>query len=304
MTLKRLLIFIPLLLIAGLLQSYFWVPTYENQTTGNPQRLRKYIEGSTADAQILNPILNADTASSNITGYVFEGLLDLDENLNLRGRLATDWHITENAYLLVNPQKRLPDGTPATGPELVQRITRALESGNLPKLTGVLLSVRLLPPESRTQTLTLAEKDAQGRPAPAKIAVTVEVPERLAFSLSRVDQDFFTRLQPILGEHYLEDFPYEQHLRLMYDMMALAFQSDTTRIATFITAHDGDDRPYPFIGVSDGHHTLSHHQNDQAKKEKIAKINRFHTEQFAYFLDKLKSVKEGNGFQIPGVRGS
>ena len=88
---------------------------------------------------------------------------------------------------------------------------------------------------------------------------------------------------------------YEQHLRLMYDMMALAFQSDTTRIATFITAHDGDDRPYPFIGVSDGHHTLSHHQNDQAKKEKIAKINRFHTEQFAYFLDKLKSVKEGNG---------
>ena len=88
---------------------------------------------------------------------------------------------------------------------------------------------------------------------------------------------------------------YEQHLRLMYDMMALAFQSDTTRIATFITAHDGDDRPYPFIGVSDGHHTLSHHQNDQAKKEKIAKINRFHTEQFAYFLNKLKSVKEGDG---------
>jgi len=203
MTLKRLLIFIPLLLIAVLLQSYFWVPTYKNQTTGNPQRLRKYIEGSTADAQILNPILNADTASSNITGYVFEGLLDLDENLNLRGRLATDWHITENAYLLVNPQKRLPDGTPATGPELVQRITRALESGKLPELTGVLLSVRLLPPESWTQTLTLAEKDSQGRPASAKITVTVEVPERLAFSLSRVDQDFFPRLQPILGEQYL-----------------------------------------------------------------------------------------------------
>jgi hypothetical protein len=88
---------------------------------------------------------------------------------------------------------------------------------------------------------------------------------------------------------------YEQHLRLMYDLMALAFQSDTTRVATFITAHDGDDRPYPFIGVSDGHHTLSHHQNDQAKKEKIAKINHFHMEQFARFLDRLKSVKEGQG---------
>ena len=81
----------------------------------------------------------------------------------------------------------------------------------------------------------------------------------------------------------------------MYDMMALAFQSDTTRIATFITAHDGDDRPYPFIGVPEGHHTLSHHENDPAKKEKIAKINRFHMEQFAYFLSKLKSVNEGEG---------
>ena len=213
MKLKRLLIVFPLLLVAVLLQSYFWVPTYENQTTGNPQRLRKYIEGSIADAKILNPILNADGASSNITGYVFEGLLDLDENLNLRGRLATDWHITENAYLLVNAQKRLPDGTPVTGPELVQRIARALDSGALPELAGVLSSVRLLPPAARTQTITLAEKDSQGRPAPVKIAVAIEVPERLAFSLSRVDQDFFTRLQPILGDHYLEEFPYEQHIR-------------------------------------------------------------------------------------------
>src|SRR5436309_705401 len=88
---------------------------------------------------------------------------------------------------------------------------------------------------------------------------------------------------------------YEQHLGLMYDMMALAFQSDSTRVATFITAHDGDDRPYPFIGVSDGHHTLSHHQNDPVKKERIAKINHFHVDQFAYFLNKLKSVKEGEG---------
>src|SRR2546428_3380271 len=88
---------------------------------------------------------------------------------------------------------------------------------------------------------------------------------------------------------------YEQHLRLMYDMMTLALQSDTTRVTTVITAHDGDDRPYPFIGVSDGHHTLSHHQNDQAKKEKIAKINHFHMEQFARFLTRLKSIKEGEG---------
>ena len=87
----------------------------------------------------------------------------------------------------------------------------------------------------------------------------------------------------------------EQHMQLMLDLLALAFQTDTTRIATYIIAHDGDNRPYPDIGVSEGHHDLSHHGNDEKKKEKIAKINRFHATQFAYFLGKLKAIKEGDG---------
>lgn len=86
-----------------------------------------------------------------------------------------------------------------------------------------------------------------------------------------------------------------EHIRLLFDLMALAFQTDTTRVATFLLAHDGSNRPYPFIGVSDGHHDLSHHGNDENKKQKIAKINRYHAEQFAYFLEKLKSIKEGEG---------
>jgi hypothetical protein len=88
---------------------------------------------------------------------------------------------------------------------------------------------------------------------------------------------------------------YEQQIRLMFDMLALAFQTDSTRISSFIVAHDGSNRPYPFIGVSDGHHDLSHHRNDERKKALIAKINHFHVTQFAYFLDKLKSIKEGDG---------
>ena len=75
--------------------------------------------------------------------------------------------------------------------------------------------------------------------------------------------------------------------------MNLLSSIDATELP--VTALDGDDRPYPLIGVSDGHHTLSHHQNDQAKKEKIAKINHFHMEQFARFLTRLKSIKEGEG---------
>jgi len=88
---------------------------------------------------------------------------------------------------------------------------------------------------------------------------------------------------------------YGQHLRLMYDMMALAFQTDSTRISTFMAAHDGSNRPYPFIGVTEGHHDLSHHQFIPEKMKKIARINTFHTTQFAYFIAKLKSIKEGDG---------
>lgn len=86
---------------------------------------------------------------------------------------------------------------------------------------------------------------------------------------------------------------FEQHARLMFDLLALAFQTDTTRVSTFMIAHDGSDRSYPGAGVPEGHHTLSHHDGDEAKKQKIARINRLHATQFAYFLDKLKSVQEG-----------
>lgn len=96
---------------------------------------------------------------------------------------------------------------------------------------------------------------------------------------------------------FLEDITgnRQAHIRLMYDLLVLAFQTDTTRISSFVVAHDGSDLPYPFIGVPDGHHSLSHHQNDPEKKAKIAKINRFHVEQFAYFLKRLKETKEGDG---------
>ncbi len=87
----------------------------------------------------------------------------------------------------------------------------------------------------------------------------------------------------------------ERHLRLLYDLLALSFQTDTTRIATYLIAHDSSNRSYPSIGVPEGHHDLSHHGNDETKKQKIAKINRFHATQLAYFLEKLKSVREGEG---------
>ena len=88
---------------------------------------------------------------------------------------------------------------------------------------------------------------------------------------------------------------YAEHIRMMCDMLVLAFQTDATRISTFILANEGSNRAYPFIGISEGHHELSHHGEDAEKISKISKINRFHTEQLAYLIKKLKSVREGEG---------
>ena len=88
---------------------------------------------------------------------------------------------------------------------------------------------------------------------------------------------------------------WQDHVRLMADLMVLAFQTDLTRVVTFPIANDGSNRPYKMIDVSEGHHDLSHHQSDPKKLEKIKKINTFHMEQFAYLIGKLHSVKEGAG---------
>jgi hypothetical protein len=88
---------------------------------------------------------------------------------------------------------------------------------------------------------------------------------------------------------------YAEHVRLMGDLLVLAFQTDTTRVATLVYANEGSTRPYPFLGVPEGHHDLSHHQRDPKKLEKIRTINRFHMSAFAAMMSKLKDIKEGNG---------
>lgn len=88
---------------------------------------------------------------------------------------------------------------------------------------------------------------------------------------------------------------YEEHLRLMADVLVLALQGDVTRISTFVFANEGSNRPYSWIGVPEGHHDLSHHESKPEKLEKIKKINRFHLTQLAYLMGKLKAIKEGEG---------
>lgn len=88
---------------------------------------------------------------------------------------------------------------------------------------------------------------------------------------------------------------FDAHARMMYDLLALAYQCDLTRVGTFMIGKEVSGRSYPEIGVPDGHHACSHHQNDPAKLEKLAKINRYHMEHFAYFLNKLRNTPDGDG---------
>jgi len=88
---------------------------------------------------------------------------------------------------------------------------------------------------------------------------------------------------------------FADHVHLMFDLMTLAFQADLTRISTFMICREGSTRTYREIGVSDSHHPLTHHRNNPEWIEKVTKINCFHLEQFAYFINKLKSTPDGDG---------
>jgi hypothetical protein len=91
---------------------------------------------------------------------------------------------------------------------------------------------------------------------------------------------------------------YQEHLRLMLDLMVLAFQTDSTRVCTLLMAHDGSNRNFPSIGVSEGHHSLSHHQEDPKKIDQLAQIDRFYIQQLAYLLKRLGETREPNGQRL------
>ncbi|MEJ6578288.1 MAG: DUF1552 domain-containing protein [Akkermansiaceae bacterium] len=88
---------------------------------------------------------------------------------------------------------------------------------------------------------------------------------------------------------------YEEHIKLMMEMMVLAFQTDSTRISTFLLAHDGSNRSFKEIGVSSGHHNISHHKGNAENLDQIQKIDQFYLTQLAYFLQRMKDTEDVDG---------
>src|SRR6185312_4471548 len=94
---------------------------------------------------------------------------------------------------------------------------------------------------------------------------------------------------------------WEEHLKLMFDLMALAYQSDLTRVVTLMVGHEQSGMTYPQIGVPDAHHPITHHQHEPEKVAKTAKVNAYHVKMFTYLLDKLRTTRDGEGTLLDHV---
>jgi hypothetical protein len=91
---------------------------------------------------------------------------------------------------------------------------------------------------------------------------------------------------------------FEAHLQLMFDMLVLAFQTDSTRVATFLLANDGSNRSFPEIGISEGHHYLTHHRSQKEMIDKVAEIDLWYVKQLARFLEKMEQTKDTDGHSL------
>jgi ABC-type transport system substrate-binding protein len=185
-------------------QSALWVPRYETQGADNPGRLTTYIELGIGDAQILNPILSADKASSEVTQLVFDGLIDVKEEQQWTGDLAERWETTEEAYLTVLPGRTLPDGSAASASLVAGRIRDALASGSLVDLAEAVRGVDVVAAETRELDVSVVEVGEDGQPLERQLPARIDVPERVKLSLTRVVSDLFERLAPVVGEGLLE----------------------------------------------------------------------------------------------------
>src|SRR5262245_24461159 len=113
--------------------------------------------------------------------------------------------------------------------------------------------------------------------------------------IQKAEQQNATMKLPVMERPSAVPEEFEDHVKMVMDLHALAYQADLTRVISLMMAREGSNRPYRSIGISDGHHNLTHHQNDGDKIAKITKINEQHVKLFAYLLERLKATPDGDG---------
>jgi len=113
--------------------------------------------------------------------------------------------------------------------------------------------------------------------------------------IQKAEEQNATMKMPVMERPVSAPEEFVDHARLMMDLMVIAYQADMTRVITFMLAREGSNRSYREIDVADGHHSCTHHQGDLEKIAKVVKINTHHVDQFAYFINRLKSTPDGDG---------
>ncbi len=156
--------------------------------------------------------------------------------------------------------------------------------------------------ERRKSVLDFVQEDATGLQKKLGTADKRKLDEYL-YAVREVEKRLVSSDKLRVGEDGIPNFPrpagvprdWSEHCKLMMDMAAIAIRTDSTRVLTFMMANEGNNRGYPEIGAPEGHHDLSHHGKSEEKQAKVQKINLFHMQHFAYFLDHFASVEEGGG---------
>ncbi|MFZ5897224.1 MAG: ABC transporter substrate-binding protein [Myxococcota bacterium] len=204
------------MVLVALFQSALWVPSYGSQSTNDhPERLTTFIEAHIGDAKLLNPVVAADNVSSQlISRRLFESLLDVDERLEVKGRLAERFELSEIAYLAAIPERKLPNGRAATAQALLETMRGAFDEGKLPELKALVTSLALLPALERPFSEEVVHTSAKGKPEPYEIKGFISVPERVEIKLTRVTSSLFDQLSEILGADYFKEYPFAARFKL------------------------------------------------------------------------------------------
>lgn len=233
---RLLLVGAPVALIVLMAQAALWVPSYDRQANASPDRLRKFVDAGIGDAKILNPILSADSASSRITGLVFEGLLEYDDELQLTGLLASSWRLSETLVIAALDYGQLADGQRASAEALSHSLRAFVEAD--PNRMSRFIEMRTRPGETRTLRVDDSgaivedeapqsadepsagaapsngkESDDNAAKAQAPTTVEVVVPPTIELEFTDVEPESRVQLEAWLGDGYAQQFAAARHLR-------------------------------------------------------------------------------------------
>jgi len=223
---KWLLIALPLAVLALLISSALWVPTYARQADNNPGRLTTFVRGMVGDVKHLNPIVSSDyDAQQLMSDNLFEGLVWADESLKLAPKLAERWDVTEDAFVAILPDRRLMDGSAATAKAIMDHIEAARGDGRLGAAASSIVGLDVVPAERREATETVLVKNAKGKDEPLDVEISVSVPARVRIQLSRIETRLFEALARILGKDYFEKPSFGDRFELKKPEQLAAVQS-------------------------------------------------------------------------------